>query len=218
MSTEEEFAQLRETMVVEQLVDRNIIDPRVLDAMRRVPRHLFVPEQFREAAYGDRPLPIGFQQTISQPYIVAFMLEALQLSGHEIVLEIGTGSGYQTALLAELSAFVYSVERNRDLSRQAGKLLADLDYDNVEIYSGDGSQGLADMAPYDAIIVGASAPSIPGPLLSQLRHGGRLVMPVGGRRAQYLERIWYTDDNWNVERLLKVVFVPLVGRYGFQDT
>ncbi len=217
MPTEEQFTTQRERMVSEQLINRHIMDPRVLDVMRRVPRHQFVPEEFQFASYADRPLPIGFQQTISQPYIVAFMLEALQMSGHEIILEIGTGSGYQTALLCELGAFVYSIERNRFLARRAGKRLAEMGYDNVEIYVGDGSQGVADMAPYDAICVSASAPSIPGPLMSQLRDGGRLVMPVGNQDSQNLERIWLSDTTWHIDSLMPVLFVPLIGRYGFPE-
>jgi protein-L-isoaspartate(D-aspartate) O-methyltransferase len=218
MPAEEEFAAQREEMVREQLIARNIMDPRVLDAMRRVPRHLFIPEEYRYAAYRDRPVPIGYDQTISQPYIVAFMLETLQLSGHEIVLEVGTGSGYQTALLAELGSFVYSIDRQRELTQRAGSLLAELGHDNVEIYAGDGSQGLADMAPYDAIIVSASAPSVPAPFLSQLREGGRIIIPVGDRQSQHLERVWIVDNTWHVERLLPVVFVPLIGKYGFSET
>lgn len=217
MPSEEEFAVQREEMVREQLIARNIMDPRVLDAMRRVPRHLFIPEENRYAAYRDRPVPIGFEQTISQPYIVAFMLETLQMSGHEVVLEIGTGSGYQTALLAELASFVYSIDRNSDLAYSAEQNLLKMGYENIEIYAGDGSQGLADMAPYDAIIVSASAPSVPAPFLSQLREGGRIIVPVGDRQSQYLERIWIFDNNWHVERLLPVVFVPLIGKYGFSE-
>lgn len=217
MPTEEEFAIQRRTMVQEQLIQREIMDPRVLDVMQRVPRHIFVPENYHFVAYSDRPLPIGHQQTISQPYVVAFMLEALQLSGHEVVLEIGTGSGYQTALLAELCACVYSIERNRTLAKRAGAKLAEMGYENVEVYVGDGSQGLADMAPYDAIIVSASAPTVPGPLMSQLRDGGRLIMPVGDRRQQNLERLWQADEEWHIEQLMPVVFVPLIGRYGFTD-
>lgn len=217
MPTEEEFAAQRDAMVQEQLIERDIMDPRVLDVMRRVPRHVFVPDDYHFIAYSDRPLPIGYQQTISQPYVVAFMLETLQLSGHEVVLEIGTGSGYQTALLAELCAFVYSLERNRSLAKRAGATLADMGYNNVEIYVGDGSQGLADMAPYDAIIVSASGPTVPGPLMSQLRDGGRIIMPVGDRKRQHLERLWRADEEWHLEQLMPVVFVPLVGRYGFTD-
>ncbi|NDJ84631.1 MAG: protein-L-isoaspartate(D-aspartate) O-methyltransferase [Chloroflexi bacterium] len=217
MPTEEEFAVQRERMVRDQLIDRNIADPRVLDAMRRVPRHQFVPKEYQFAAYRDRPLSIGYEQTISQPYIVAFMLETLQMSGHEIVLEVGTGSGYQTALLAELGACVYSVERHRMLARQSGQRLDELGYENIEIYVGDGSQGLADMAPFDCIIVSASAPSLPKPLMGQLREAGRLIMPIGDRRSQYLERVWRVDNEFQFERLLQVMFVPLIGRYGFKE-
>ncbi len=215
MLTDQDFALEREHMVREQLIDRNISDPRVLDAMRRVPRHAFVPDNLQFAAYRDRPLPIGHEQTISQPYIVALMLELLQLSGHEIVLEIGTGSGYQTALLAELGAFVYSLERNLDLAEHAGERLADLGYHNVEVLPGDGSQGLADMAPFDAIIVSACSPAIPGPLRAQMRDNGRMAIPVGTMESQYLERVWRTGDTWHIERLIPVMFVPLFGRYGF---
>lgn len=216
MTNQEDFDIQRETMIREQIIARNVMDPRVLDAMRRVPRHAFVPERFRDDAYQDRPVPIGMNQTISQPYVVAFMLEALQLSGHESVLEIGTGSGYQTALLAELGANIFSIEQRHALAHRAGRILAEQGYDNIEIYEGDGSQGLADMAPYDAIIVGAAAPNIPGPLLAQMRPGGRLILPVGSRRIQYLERIWYVDGEYLQERLLRVAFKALVGRYGFE--
>jgi protein-L-isoaspartate(D-aspartate) O-methyltransferase len=215
MLTEQDFTVEREQMVRDQLIGRNIADPRVLDAMRRVPRHVFVPENFRFAAYRDRPLPIGHEQTISQPYIVAYMIELLQLSGHEIVLEIGTGSGYQTALLAELCAYVHSIELNFELADQAGRRLAELGYNNVEILPGDGSQGLPDQAPFDAIVVSAAVPSIPGPLRAQMRDNGRMVLPVGSLDMQYLERVWRTGETWHIERLTPVVFVPLIGRHGF---
>lgn len=217
MPTEEDYSTLRDDMVREQLIARDVAAPRVLDVMRRVPRHLFVPERHREEAYADRPLPIGHNQTISQPYITAFMLETLQLSGHEIILEIGTGSGYQTALLAELGAQVYSMERRQALARRAGKLLHELDYDNIEVYHGDGSQGLADMSPYDIIVVSAAVPSIPGTLLAQMRTGARLILPVGSRGRQYLERVWLVDGEYMQERLMRVQFMPLIGKYGFQD-
>jgi protein-L-isoaspartate(D-aspartate) O-methyltransferase len=212
-----DFDSAREHMVADQLVGRDITKPDVLAAMRKVPRHLFVPPDLQHLAYRDGPLPIGNDQTISQPYIVALMTQALGPLKTETVLEIGTGSGYQAAILAELSQQVYSLERDRHLASQAGKRLADLGYTNVEVYVGDGSQGLPDMAPFDAILVTAAAPSIPNPLRVQLRDGGRLVLPVGNRDGQVLERLWRNGDTWQVERLGPVMFVPLVGRYGFSD-
>lgn len=209
------FDIMREYMVREQLAGRDITDPRVLDAMRRVPRHCFVPEEFRTRAYTDGPLPIGNDQTISQPYIVAFMTQMLELQPSDIVLEIGTGSGYQTAILCELAQFVYSLERYPALGERAGELLTELGYDNVEIHTGDGSQGLPDMAPFDAIVVTAAAPAIPGPLRAQLADGGRLVLPTGNRVQQMLQRVRRTGDTWHVENLLPVMFVPLYGRHGF---
>ena len=169
-------------------------------------------------AYEDRALAIGHQQTISQPYIVALMLQIAQLSGHEIVLEIGTGSGYQTALLCELAAYVYSVERNKTLGRSAANRLADMEYDNLDIHIGDGSQGLPDMSPFDVILVTACVPSIPGPLKAQMQpQNGRLVLPVGNREQQYLQVVKRDIDRWIVEKIIPVRFVPLVGRYGFRD-
>ncbi len=212
-----DYAELRERMVAVQLKNRDITDPRVLGAMRVVPRHLFVPADLQHLAYRDGPLPIGREQTISQPYIVALMSQCLMLSGHETVLEIGTGSGYQTAVLCELCAQVYSLERDQLLADQAATRLTDLGYENVEIYVGDGSQGLPDMAPYDAILVSAAAPAIPGPLRSQLADGGRLVLPVGDRDHQVLERVWRTGETWHIERLVSVMFVLLYGRYGFGE-
>ncbi len=210
-------AALREQMVVEQLEARDISHPRVLAAMRKVPRHLFVPSDLQHLAYRDGPLPIGNDQTISQPYIVALMTQVLAPAETDLVLEIGTGSGYQTAILAELCQQVFSLERDPFLAEQAGRRLADLGYTNVEVYVGDGSQGLPDMAPFDGILAAAAAPTIPGPLKLQLRSGGRLVLPVGGRDGQVLERVIRIDDAWEVERLVPVMFVPLVGRYGFPD-
>ncbi len=156
----------REQMVIEQLEGRNITNPRVLAAMRKVPRHVFVPPDLQHLAYRDGPLPIGRDQTISQPYIVALMTQYLMLSGHEVVLEVGTGSGYQTAILCELASQVYSLERDPVLANQAATRLTGLGYRNVEVLVGDGSQGLADMSPFDAILVSAAAPAIPGPLRS----------------------------------------------------
>ena len=157
------FKRQREAMVNQQLIDRHITDSRVLDAMLRVPRHLFVPKNLRHVAYADRPLPIGNGQTISQPYVVAAMSQSLALQGGESVLEIGTGSGYQTAILCELASRVISIERFAVLAGRAGNLLEQLGYNNVEILVGDGSQGLSDMAPFDVIIVTAAAPALPEP-------------------------------------------------------
>ena len=207
--------QLRNQMVTEQLEARNITDPRVLAALRRVPRHLFVPPDLQHLAYRDGPLPIGRDQTISQPYIVALMTQILAPQPDEVILEIGTGSGYQTAVLAELCQQVYSLERQPDLAEQAGQRLARLGYTNIEVYVGDGSQGLPDMAPFDGIIVTAAAPLIPDPLRAQLREGGRLVLPVGNRESQVLQRARRVGDRWRVERLSPVKFVPLIGRHGF---
>lgn len=212
-----DFALLRERMVSEQLANRDITHPRVLDTMRMVPRHLFVPSDLQHMAYRDGPLPIGQDQTISQPYIVALMTQYLLLNGQETVLEIGTGSGYQTAVLCEMCAQVFSLERDPLLAERAGLRLSNLGYENVEIYVGDGSQGLPDMAPFDAIIVTAAAPAVPGPLRAQLANGGRMVLPVGDREHQVLERVWRTADTWHIERLVPVLFVPLVGRYGFSQ-
>lgn len=211
-----DFGVLRERMVREQLIARGITDVHVLNAMRRVPRQLFVPSHLQTAAYEDGPLPIGEKQTISQPYIVALMSEMLELTNSDIVLEIGTGSGYQTAVLCELAQFVYSLERYPSLAKQAAALLDDLEYDNVEVYVGDGSQGLPDVAPFDAIIVTAAAPVIPGPLRSQMAPGGRLVLPIGDQRQQYLQRVRRAGNSWRLERLIPVMFVPLYGRHGFE--
>ncbi|NPV68649.1 MAG: protein-L-isoaspartate(D-aspartate) O-methyltransferase [Anaerolineae bacterium] len=211
-----DYTALRERMVAEQLEARDIVDSRVLEAMRKVPRHLFVPPELQHLAYHDGPLPIGHDQTISQPYIVALMTQSLQLKGDETVLEVGTGSGYQTAVLCELCKQVYSLERDRFLASRAATRLTDLGYTNVEVYVGDGSQGLADMAPFDAILVSAAAPSIPGPLRTQLAEGGRLVLPVGDRTSQMLVRVRREGESWRIEDLAPVMFVLLYGRYGFR--
>ena len=182
LSTENSFMRLRQEMVDTQLRNRDITDARVLTAMEKIPRHLFVRQDLRHYAYFDRPLPIGEDQTISQPYIVAFMTQLLQLKGHEIVLEVGAGSGYQTAVLCELAHYIYSLERFRRLGSMAAQRLHDLGYRNVDIHIGDGSQGLPDMQPFDAIIVTAAAPSLPGSIdftvESQRRSPGR----PGGRQ------------------------------------
>jgi protein-L-isoaspartate(D-aspartate) O-methyltransferase len=210
-----DFEALRERMVRDQLIARGISDTRVLDAIRRVPRHLFVPKHLQTNAYEDGPLPIGSNQTISQPYIVALMTQLLEIKLDDIVLEIGTGSGYQTAILCQLSRFVYSLERHSSLAERSGRLLEDLGCNNLEIYVGDGSQGLPDMAPFHAIIVTAAAPAIPGPLRTQLAHRGRLVLPVGDSNQQHLQRVRRFEDSWEIEQLIPVMFVPMYGRHGF---
>lgn len=213
------FIAERERMIQEQLVARGIHDERVLAAMRNLPRHWFVPKQIQDVAYRDGALPIGKQQTISQPFVVAAMSQALRLTGTERVLEIGTGSGYQTAILSELAAEVISIERHPLLAGRAGDVLERLKADNVEIHIGDGSQGLADMAPYDAIIVTAAAPALPEPLRLQMNPvGGRMVIPLGTSGQQRLERIIREGDSWRMERLFNVRFVPLIGSHGFAQS
>lgn len=214
---DDQFVDERAAMVKWQLRVRGIQDERVLDAMLRIPRHEFVPQQSRDDAYRDSALPIIADQTISQPYMVALMTQALHLDGHENVLEIGTGSGYQTAVLCEMVQHVYSVERVTRLAREASERLHGLGYTNVDIHAGDGSQGLPDMAPFDAIIVTAAAPTIPGPLRAQMNpDGGRLVIPVGSNDRQFLELLTRRGDRWYVKRIASVSFVPLIGRYGFE--
>ena len=209
------FPDSRLRMVRAQLYDRGIVDERVLAAMERVPRHEFVAPELREQAYEDTPLPLAEGQTISQPYIVALMLEALHLQPDHTVLEIGTGSGYQTALLAELAARVFSIERHAVLARQAKEVLTRLGYDNVTLLLGDGSQGLPATAPYDAIIVAAAAPGIPPPLFEQLREGGRMVLPVGPRGEQALQLVVKKDGQPFVSELVGCRFVPLIGEKGY---
>lgn len=212
------FRAARDEMLANQLRARGIHDTRVLDAIRAVPRHEFVPDGLRADAYSDAPLPIGSEQTISQPFIVAYMTQLLDLSGRETVLEIGTGSGYQTAVLCRLARHVYSLERYRRLAQRAARTLHRLGIDNLDIHIGDGSQGLPDMAPFDAIIVTAAAPALPGPLQAQLSaRQGRMVVPVGDVEHQYLERVIRQGNRWHFERDIPVRFVPLIGRYGFPD-
>jgi protein-L-isoaspartate(D-aspartate) O-methyltransferase len=213
----ERYAALRRGMVEAQLRARGIRDERVMAAMGKVPRELFVSADHWQEAYEDHPLPIGAGQTVSQPYIVAFMLEALALDGSEAVLEIGTGSGYQTALLAELARQVYSMERIGTLARAAAATLQDLGYRNVQLAVGDGSLGLAEYAPFDAVVVSAAAPSIPQALLEQLRNGGRMVIPVGPQEAQELCFVRKQHGDAVVTRLEGCRFVPLVGQQGFAE-
>lgn len=209
------FAEQREWMVRNQLEAWGIVDPRVLDAMRRVPRELFVPDAERSAAYYDGALPIGEGQTISQPFVVATMTEWLRLRGQEKALEIGTGSGYQTAVLSLLAAEVYTVERIARLSRQAQETLARFGAGNVHFRVGDGSLGWPDHGPYDAILVTCAAPAVPQPLVQQLADGGRMVVPVGPRGYQDLVLVCKTGQQVTQERLSPVAFVPLIGEHGW---
>jgi protein-L-isoaspartate(D-aspartate) O-methyltransferase len=207
----------RTRMVERQLRGRDIVDERVLEAMERVPRELFVPEELRDRAFDDAALPIGAGQTISQPYMVARIAEELGLDGDERVLDVGTGSGYQAAVLAELADEVHTIERISELTEQARANLAAAGYDNVVAHVGDGSRGLPEHAPYDAIAVAAAAPTFPQALYDQLRTGGRLVVPVGGRRGQRLEVVVRSPEGPAVIRSVPCRFVPLVGEEGFED-
>lgn len=211
------YAAARDRMVRVQLEARGIRDPRVLAAMRKVPRHLFVEEALVGQAYGDYPLPIGEQQTISQPYIVALMTEALELTGTEKVLEIGTGSGYQAAVLAECAAWVYSIERLASLAARARRILKSLGYRNIKIKVGDGTRGWPEEAPFDGIIVTAAAPAIPQPLLNQLARGGRLVIPVGDRYSQTLMVVRQTPEGLKYDYRGGCRFVKLIGDYGWPE-
>lgn len=206
----------RERMVKTQLIPRGIKDPRVLEAMGKVPRHRFVEKGLVEEAYNDYPLPIGHKQTISQPFMVALMTEALALEGHEKVLEIGTGSGYQTAILAELAREVYTVERIRELLDQARDLLTSLGYRNIHYKAYDGTLGWEEHAPYDGIIVTAGAPRVPLPLKEQLADGGRLVIPVGNQMGQELLRITRRGSAFRKENLGGCRFVNLIGIHGWK--
>lgn len=211
------FDKERKQMVAEQLSRRDIYDPRVLDAMRSVPRHLFVPPEQRHLAYRDGPLPIGSGQTISQPYIVALMTQLLELQGNEKVLEVGTGSGYQAAVLGCLAEDVHTIERHTNLAGRAVRALDELGYHNVHVHVGDGTQGLAEFAPYQAILVTAAAPKTPRTLLEQLTEGGRLVIPVGAQFNQMLMRWQREGPAYHREVLVPVAFVPLRGEHGWRE-
>jgi len=207
----------REQMVEVQIVRRGVRDAAVLAAMRAVPRERFVGESLAEFAYDDVPLPIEAEQTISQPYIVAAMIEAAQIEPGDRVLEVGAGSGYAAAVIGRIAARVYAIERHAELGRLAAERMAQLGYGNVEIRVGDGSTGLAEQAPFDAILVAAAGPAVPQALKEQLEIGGRLVMPVGEHRHQELRKIRRTgDDRYEEEDLGAVAFVPLIGEQGWQ--
>ena len=211
-----DFSIARRLMVERQIKGRGIHDPLVVEAMRQVPRHLFVEEALRGQAYSDFPLPIGEKQTISQPFMVAFMTQSLCLKGGEKVLEIGTGSGYQAAVLARIADRVYTVERLPTLARRARRILDQLRDNNVHIKVSDGTFGWEEEAPFDAIVTTAAAPDIPELYRSQLAVGGRLVIPVGARDSQILKRVTrVSTDDYQEEDLLDCRFVPLIGKYGW---
>jgi protein-L-isoaspartate(D-aspartate) O-methyltransferase len=212
------FAQARQEMVETQIRRRHITDSRVLECLERVPRHEFVPAEFRDRAYEDAPLPIGEGQTISQPYIVAAMTAALRLQGNERVLEIGTGFGYQAAVLAGLAREVFTVEFRAGLATEAADRLARHGYNNAHVHCGDGTLGLPEFAPYDAILVAAAAPSAPAPLLAQLTEGGRMVVPVGDVENQDLQLIERSHDTFRTTVLEPCRFVPLLGAHGWKET
>ena len=207
-----DFANLREQMVTKQIAARGIRSATLLNAMRKVPRHLFVPEKERLLAYGDYPLPIGHQQTISQPYIVALMTDLLELDGSERVLEIGTGSGYQAAVLAEMAKEVYSIEIVKPLAKSAAKTLREMGYTKIHVRCGDGYRGWPEAAPFDAVIVTAAPDHVPQPLVDQLKDGGILVIPVGGQyMGQNLKLIEKSANGTTTEDVLAVRFVPMTG-------
>ena len=212
-----DFKLARERMVKNQLMARDIKDERVLQAMGKIPRHLFIQEALAGEAYNDHPVPIGEKQTISQPYIVALMTEALELKGSENTLEIGTGSGYQTAILAELSSRVYTIERIKSLLVKARKLLAKLGYDNILFKAFDGTLGWKDYAPFDAIMVTAGAPNVPEPLEEQLADNGRMIIPVGDRYTQEMIKITRKGESFEQESLGGCRFVNLIGVHGWKE-
>ena len=218
MGSQPDYECLRLEMVSRQIEERGIREPRLLQALRSVPRHAFVPPEYQEHAYEDRPLPIGEGQTISQPYMVALMTFLMHLKGTENVLEIGSGSGYQAAILSLLSQQVHSMERDDLLAERARKTLYDLGFLNVVIHTGDGSGGLPESGPYDGILVTAAAPAVPQPLLEQLVPDGRLVLPVGGPNGQHLQVWWPTKTGFDYDEIAPVAFVPLRGTWGWSET
>lgn len=217
MEDEAYYSRLRNAMVSEQITARGVQEERLLEALRRIPRHWFIPEEYSNIAYSDGPLPIGQGQTISQPYIVALMTELLELEGDENVLEVGTGSGYQAALLGALAREVHTIERHAALAEKAGQVLLKLGVTNVVIHVGDGSLGLPAQAPFQAIMITAAAPRVPQPLFDQLADGGRLVLPEGGANGQMLDRWRKSGAEFRREHIAPVAFVPLRGEFGWQD-
>lgn len=205
----------RRQMVARQIEARGIQEPRLLEALQQIPRHVFVPKSLHYLAYTDGPLPIGDGQTISQPYIVALMTHLLELRGDEIVLEVGTGSGYQAAILAKLAKHVYTIERYAQLANKALQTLQSLELENITLVVGDGSLGLPEHGPYQGIVVTAAAPEAPPPLLEQLDDGGRLVIPIGGQNGQYLHVYLRMGDRYESRPITPVAFVPMRGKYGW---
>jgi protein-L-isoaspartate(D-aspartate) O-methyltransferase len=212
-----DFEEARHRMVERQLAQRGITDERVLQVMRDVPRHQFVPEDLWDMAYRDTPLPIGHGQTISQPYIVAYMTQLLHLTLDDRVLEVGTGSGYQAAILSRLASEVYTIECVAELAQRAERVLQEMGYDNIRLRIGDGGYGWPEAAPFDAIIVTAAAPEVPSPLIAQLTEGAPLVAPIGPTGYQDLVRLYKRGDQTQTEYLTPVAFVPLVGEHGWRD-
>ena len=213
-----DYDEARAEMVEKQLCRRGLHDARVLEAMRAVPRHEFVPAEFRGRAYEDAPVPIGEGQTISQPYIVAAMTASLRLTGKERVLEIGAGSGYQAAVLGSLAREVFTIESRPELATSAAERVARLGYANVHVHCGDGTLGLPEFAPFDAILVAAASPATPAPLLAQLADGGRMVIPVGSVENQELQLVERVSDKIRITTLEPCRFVPLVGAHGWKES
>ena len=211
-------AEQRAWMVLQQIATRGLTDHRVLEAMSEVPREEFVPEAFQHAAYDDCPLPIGYGQTISQPFTVAFMCEATELTGTESVLEIGTGSGYAACVLSCLAREVHTVERIPELAQEAQKRIERLGYDNVHVYVADGTLGLAEQSPFDGIVVTAGAPALPQGYVDQLAEGGRIVMPIGNRFSQSMCRFTKRRGELHREDLGAFAFVPLIGTNGWDES
>jgi protein-L-isoaspartate(D-aspartate) O-methyltransferase len=214
---EREFAHLRALMVDRHIASRGITDARILQAMREVPRHMFVPSVVAAKAYGPGALPIGAKQTISQPFIVARMIELLDLTGSEKVLEIGTGTGYQAVVLSRLCSRVFSIERINELALRAVEIVRALGINNVTVKVFDGTYGWSDQAPFDRIIVAAAAPEVPEPLLHQLKRTGKLVIPIGTEGSQRLARVTRVGTRWQIEDCGTAEFVPLVGRFGWKE-